>query len=510
LNVIAGLRAPRDGSTQNDAFDTIFAKLRDACDLPLTGGVQQACLQLCRIRALAAGLASAAVKEPSSVRQWTSALVCQSAAIHRDIAQLAFWTRFPKLARGGFTRFGSSDPRAGRCVAADSADSGPAGMDWSPPGDGGISLQVMEPSSPAAVKQRDRVFRELLAQIGRMDRSCSLRQLAAGAQHTAGQISRLLDVTAGDEAGYDLSKEIRSLLERLQRAANEAASAAREQLRQISLLKKLCHEFCRMDFRFLYHRNRRLLAIGFNIDRHVRDDSYYGLFASEARLTSFLAVSHGQLPLEHWFSLARMVTLAGSRPVLLSWSGSLFEHLMPLLLMPSASGTLLDSSCRRAVRRQMHYAWRRSVPWGMSESCHRQINGDLVYQYRMFGVPGLGLMRGLGTHLVVAPYASALASMLAPRQAAKNLARLERSGCLGPLGFYDAIDYTEQRSSAVADPMLCRTVMAHHSGMTLLALTNVLLGGPMPRRFLKTGLHAAHGVLLQERWPRAIRPITPE
>ena len=393
---------------------------------------------------------------------------------------------------------------------SDSGDARPGDLDWSPRGDGGGTLQVMEPSSPSAgVKQRDRAFLDLLAQIGLMDRGCSMRQLATGAQRVADRISRLLDVAAGLETDADPSKGIRSLLEPLQRAAEAAAGVACKQLRQISVLKRLCRDFCRMDFHFLYHQNRRLLAVGFDVDRHIRDDSYYGLFASEARLTSFLAVSHGQLPLEHWFSLSRIVTVVDSRPVLLSWSGSLFEYLMPLLLMPSTAGTLLDSSCRRAVRRQIRYARGRSIPWGISESCHRKINGDLAYQYRMFGVPGLGLMPGLDAHLVVAPYASALASMLSPRQAAKNLARLEESGCLGPSGFYDAIDYT-QPCPADTDPIPCRTVMAHHSGMTLLAFTNVLLNSPMPRRFLKTGVHAAHGPLLQERWPHAIRPITPE
>ena len=258
-----------------------------------------------------------------------------------------------------------------------------------------------------------------------------------------------------------------------------------EQREQIAGLVGLCRQFCRMDFRFLFHPQRKLLSIGFQVRENRRDESYYDLLASEARLTSFLAVSHGQLPPEHWFALGRAMTLADGRPVLLSWSGSMFEYLMPALLMPSFPGTLLDASCGAAVRRHIRYARRHGVPWGISESCYNRTDEQQIYQYRAHGVPGLGLKRGLGEHLVVAPYASALAMMVAPREAARNLARLEEQGYLGPHGFYDAIDFTPPSPGARAQPVPCRTVMAHHSGMTLLALDNVLLDGPMPRRFLE-------------------------
>lgn len=295
----------------------------------------------------------------------------------------------------------------------------------------------------------------------------------------------------------------------LRRAAERAALAAREQLRQIAQTTRLCQRFSKMDFRFLYDPQRKLLSIGFNVSRQLRDDSYYDLLASEARLASFLAISHRQLPLAHWFALSRMVALADAKPVLLSWSGSMFEYLMPMLLMPSWPGTMLDGSCRRAVARHIRYARQRHVPWGMSESCCRLPQGGSIYPYRAFGVPGLGLMRGLADHLVVAPYASALAAMIAPREACQNLERLERAGHLSPRGFYDAVDYTEHRDPAAREPGPCRMVMAHHSGMTLLALANVLLDGPLPRRFLKIASHAAYDVLLQERLPQVIHPVDP-
>ena len=265
-----------------------------------------------------------------------------------------------------------------------------------------------------------------------------------------------------------------------------------------------------MDFRFLFHPQRKLLSIGFRVSENRRDNSYYDLLASEARLTSFLAVSHGQLPLDHWFALGRAMTLADGQPVLLSWSGSMFEYLMPALLMPSYPGTLLDASCGAAVRRQIRYARRYGLPWGISESCYNRTDERQTYQYRAHGVPGLGLKRGLGEHLVVAPYASALAMMVAPREARQNLAWLERQGCLSPHGFYDAIDFTPQGPDASFPSVTCRTVMAHHSGMTLLALDNVLLGGLMQRRFLKRPRCAAHDLLLQERVSLAVRPTAAE
>jgi cyclic beta-1,2-glucan synthetase len=204
------------------------------------------------------------------------------------------------------------------------------------------------------------------------------------------------------------------------------------------------------------------------------------------------------------------MTLADGKPVGLSWSGSMFEYLMPALLMPSYAGTLLDASCVAAVQRQVGYARGHGVPWGISESCYNRTDESRCYQYRAHGVPGLGLKRALGGNLVVAPYASALAMMVSPREAARNLAWLEQQGYLSPCGFYDAIDYTPHCPGAPPVSAPCRTVMAHHSGMTLLALANVLLGGPMPRRFSKIPACAAHDLFLQERVPQAVRPVRTE
>ena len=179
-----------------------------------------------------------------------------------------------------------------------------------------------------------------------------------------------------------------------------------------------------MEYEFLYDRTRHLLAIGYNVAERRRDSSYYDLLASEARLTSFLGIAEGHLPQETWFALGRLLASVGGAPVLMSWSGSMFEYLMPLLVMPSYENTLLAQTCRSAVERQIEYGAARGLPWGMSESGYNAVDGQLNYQYRAFGVPGLGLKRGLAEDLVVAPYATALALMVRPEDACENFERM--------------------------------------------------------------------------------------
>ena len=264
-----------------------------------------------------------------------------------------------------------------------------------------------------------------------------------------------------------------------------------------------------MEFGFLYDASRDLLAIGFSVADYRLDSSCYDLLASEARLASYVAISQHQLPREHWFALGRLHALQGSQPTLLSWSGSMFEYLMPMLIMPSYRDTLLHEACSGAVRRQMAYGRQHHLPWGISESCYNVTDASLVYQYRAFGVPGLGLQRGLGEDLVIAPYASVMAAMLEPVEACRNIAALEHAHALGEYGFYDAIDYTPNRRASINEPVLCRTYMAHHSGMSLLALDYALNDQPMQRRFRGDPVLRAHELLLQERLPAGIRPVIP-
>ncbi len=258
-----------------------------------------------------------------------------------------------------------------------------------------------------------------------------------------------------------------------------------------------------MSFRLLFDEPRKLFSIGYDVGAGRRDDDCYDLLASEARLASLVAVAKGDAPRAHWFRLGRPLgrVESTSERVLLSWSGSMFEYLMPLLLTKSAPGTLLDATCRAVVKRQIDYGALRGVPWGVSESAFHLMDLAMTYQYRAFGVPGLGLKAGLGEDLVVAPYATALAAQLRPREAAENFRALERMGALGKYGFYDAVDFTARRLSPGKTSVVVKTFMAHHQGMTLVALDNALNGAPMPRRFHADARVKASELLLEERVP---------
>ena len=180
----------------------------------------------------------------------------------------------------------------------------------------------------------------------------------------------------------------------------------------------------------------------------------------------------------------------------------MFEYLMPLLVMPAYEDTLLDQTCRAAVARQIAYGSERGVPWGISESGYNRVDASLNYQYHAFGVPGLGLKRGLSEDLVVAPYASALALMVAPEAACANLERLAAEGLEGDLGFYEAVDYTPSRVPRGQKSAVVRSYMAHHQGMILLSLGHLLLGQPMQKRFAADASFQATLLLLQERIPK--------
>ncbi|MHB1083529.1 MAG: GH36-type glycosyl hydrolase domain-containing protein [Thiobacillus sp.] len=277
---------------------------------------------------------------------------------------------------------------------------------------------------------------------------------------------------------------------------------ALERLKIINALVDRCRDLAVMDFEFLYDTSCGLLAIGYDVSERRRDPSCYDLLASEARLASFLLIAQGQVPQKHWFSLGRLLTSHGGAVSLISWSGSMFEYLMPQLIMPSYANTLLEQTCKAAVSRQIEYGHQRAVPWGISESCYNATDMHQVYQYRAFGVPGLGFKRGLGDDLVIAPYASALALTVMPQEACRNLQTLATNGFLGGYGFYEAIDYTPSRVPRGKHHAIVRSFMAHHQGMSLLAFAHVLLDQPMQRRFMSDPLAQATQLLLQERVPK--------
>ncbi len=287
------------------------------------------------------------------------------------------------------------------------------------------------------------------------------------------------------------------------------ARAVLERLNSIDDLVSRCRALAVMDFEFLYDTRSNLLAIGYDVGERRRDPSCYDLLASEARLASFLLIAQGQVPQKHWFALGRLLTSHGGDVSLISWSGSMFEYLMPQLIMPSYANTLLEMTCTAAVARQIEYGRQRAVPWGISESCYNATDASQVYQYRAFGVPGMGFKRGLGDDLVIAPYASALALMVQPREACRNLQLLADQGFLGVYGFYEAIDYTPSRVPRGKPHAIVRSFMVHHQGMSLLAFAHVLLDRPMQRRFMSDPLVRATELLLQERVPKKSATLHP-
>ncbi len=284
---------------------------------------------------------------------------------------------------------------------------------------------------------------------------------------------------------------------------NLGCQRAAERLANIQTMVLQITDLATMEYAFLYDQTRHLLAIGYNVDEFRRDTSFYDLLASEARLSNFVAIAQGQLPQESWFALGRLRTTAGGEPILVSWSGSMFEYLMPNLVMPCYDGSLLDQTCRAAVAQQIVYGNQRSLPWGVSESGYNTVDANLNYQYHAFGVPGLGLKRGLGEDFVVAPYATALALMIAPEAACENLQRLSSLGLEGRFGFYEAIDYTPARLARGQTSAIIRSFMVHHQGMSLLSLAYLLLDRPMQKRFESDPLFQATLLLLQERIPKS-------
>lgn len=291
----------------------------------------------------------------------------------------------------------------------------------------------------------------------------------------------------------------------LQKFEKDAATAGRKAQQQIDKLRQLAQEsfeFADIRYDFLYDKVQRLLSIGFNADDNRLDASFYDLLASEARLSSFVAIAQGKLPQESWFSLGRRLTTIGKTPVLLSWSGSMFEYLMPMLVMPVYENTLLAEMASGTVKKQIEYGQQQDVPWGISESCYNVVDSNLTYQYKAFGVPGLGFKRGLGQDLVIAPYATVMALMVDPQSAYDNLQRMKAKGFEGRYGFFEAVDFTPIRLSRGQSHAVIQTFMAHHQGMSLLSLAYLLLNQPMQKRFEADPQFQTALLLLQEQVPK--------
>jgi cyclic beta-1,2-glucan synthetase len=279
-----------------------------------------------------------------------------------------------------------------------------------------------------------------------------------------------------------------------------------EHQEQINSLLESLSLFTDANFTFLFDSSVKLFSIGFNVTDQRLDIGYYDLLASEARLTSYLAIVKGQVPMDHWFALGRSITCIKGKRTLLSWSGSMFEYLMPHLFMPLFRNTIIGESCSAAIDSQVDYGKLLGIPWGMSESGFSTTDQQFNYQYRAFGVPELGFKRDLQHELVIAPYASALVLSVDPHRAILNLKHLEREGFRGEYGFYEAIDYTGHRLSKGKKFSLIRSYMAHHQGMSLIAIVNLLKDDLMVRRFLADPEFKAYEILLQESIPD-IKPV---
>ncbi len=284
-------------------------------------------------------------------------------------------------------------------------------------------------------------------------------------------------------------------------------SHSTEMLENLRLRADGIARFCRrladeMDFGFLYDSERKVLTIGYRPGEGVRDNSFYDLLASEARLASFVAIMTGDIEQQHWFRLGRGLVGRGSTRALLSWSGTMFEYLMPLLVMKDYRGTLLSETYHSIVRKQIEYGRRSGTAWGVSESAYNARDLQLNYQYGPFGVPGLGLKRGLAEDLVVSPYATFLALQFEPVPAVRNLRRLVAEGLLGRYGFYEAVDYTKDRLPPDQTSARIESYMSHHQGMILVALDNFLNDNVMVARFHREPMVESAELLLQERVPR--------
>ncbi|PKN87121.1 MAG: hypothetical protein CVU46_05565, partial [Chloroflexi bacterium HGW-Chloroflexi-8] len=289
--------------------------------------------------------------------------------------------------------------------------------------------------------------------------------------------------------------------------ANENAHSLTNQFFQIMIKAEQFMDD--MDFCFLYHTQRRVFHIGFNLATGLLDQNYYDLLASEARIASIIAIAKGDVPQTHWMHLGRPVTRTEGAYVLLSWSGTMFEYLMPPLFLRSYPGTLLADSSKGAVLHQIAYGKAKGIPWGISESGFFRFDTNQNYQYRAFGVPGLGFKRGLGDDLVIAPYASLMAIAYEPQSVAQNLANLIKYKMIGLYGVYEAIDFTTERLPLNKKSAIVQEYMAHHQGMILMAMGNFFQHDIMVKRMHRDPRIQAIDLILQEQIPLSAPPQDP-
>lgn len=370
-------------------------------------------------------------------------------------------------------------------------------------------------------RELEEAFESLAASFPTLEeRSAMTRETAnaampklASSSEIFADIARTLAMELGDAASAELrawAEAICATIRSHQRDGCGLAPGAESLEQRIkTLIETTGNIFDAMDFGFLYNPERQLLSIGYRVAESSLDENCYDLLASEARLASLVAIAKGDVPVKHWFRLGRETTVVDRRSALISWSGSMFEYLMPLLVMRESVGSLLEQTTRAVVRRQVEYGAQLHVPWGISESAFNARDLNLTYQYSNFGVPGLGLKRGLSENIVIAPYATGLATMIDAPAAVRNFSLLTASGGRGTYGWYEALDYTPSRIPIGEKVAVVRAYMAHHQGMTLVAIADTLCNGVMRARFHAEPIIQATELLLQERIPRDVAVAYP-
>ncbi|BBK39943.1 glycosyl transferase [Allostella sp. ATCC 35155] len=352
------------------------------------------------------------------------------------------------------------------------------------------------------------VLDEIEARLDDLPASAALSPVLGLLVERAAAAARACTATAGDGGATDVAFWVdalgRAVVEHDRDRSQLAEAPDAIQRRLVALGGTARAMAMEMDFAFLIDPERKLLAIGHSVTADGLDPICYDLLASEARLASLFAIAKGDVPTRHWFRLGRLATPLGNGSALISWAGSMFEYLMPSLVMRAPAGSVLERTSRLVVARQQSYGRSLGVPWGMSESAYNARDFEFTYQYSNFGVPGLGLKRGLSSSVVIAPYATALAAMVDPQGARENYRRLADMGAEGRYGFYEALDFTRARLPEGEPFAIVRCFMAHHQGMTIVALANTLRDGEMRARFQREPMIQASSLLLQERTPRDV------
>jgi len=365
--------------------------------------------------------------------------------------------------------------------------------------------QLGQASGPKGVSggMSDEVAAVLHDLSGLLGRSPSLKNLSDVCIRAAGMTRRLTEnLTSGETpVRQDTLEWLRQMEKTLMKSSEFAEQTVCRYGKLMGHIRALSDA---MRFLPLYDTKKQLFSIGFNLEDNKLSNSHYDLLASEIRQTSYLCIARGEIPPIHWSRMGRALTIVDGYKGLTSWTGTMFEYLMPLLIMKSYDNTLLDETYSFVIRSQKKYGRQRSMPWGASESGFNAMDANLDYQYKAIGVPWLGLKRGLIEDAVTAPYATFLALMVDPAAAIRNIAYLKREGLDGPYGFYEAADYTPERLPFEAKRAIVKSFMAHHQGMSLLALNNFLHGNLMQVRFhSEPSIHAAR-LLLQEKIPASL------